>query len=86
MDMDKRCSSRSIVFLYFHFCIVSSLLGVMNAPENVVFPGHSTGLWSLVSTTDMIGRPLGSFMRRSPTVFGNNRLLQPLPSEDRLAP
>lgn len=23
--------------------------GVMNAPEKVVFPGHSTGLWSLVS-------------------------------------
>jgi hypothetical protein len=24
----------------------------MNAPEKVVFPGHSTGLWSLVRTAN----------------------------------
>lgn len=34
--------------------------GVMNAPESVVFPGHSTGEWSLAVAAFAIGGPFGS--------------------------
>lgn len=36
--------------------------GVMNAPEKVVFPGHSTGVWSLAVASFAIGGPLGAFL------------------------
>ena len=34
--------------------------GVMNAPEKVVFPGHSTGLWSLAVAAFAVGGPFGA--------------------------
>mmetsp|Transcript_26952 Transcript_26952/g.41295 ORF Transcript_26952/g.41295 Transcript_26952/m.41295 type:complete len:659 (+) Transcript_26952:140-2116(+) len=34
--------------------------GVMNAPEAVVFPGHSTGTWSMAVAAFAIGGPLGA--------------------------
>jgi SP family facilitated glucose transporter-like MFS transporter 3 len=36
--------------------------GVMNAPEKVVFPGHSTGVWSIAVASFAIGGPLGAIM------------------------
>jgi SP family facilitated glucose transporter-like MFS transporter 3 len=36
--------------------------GVMNAPEKVVFPGHSTGEWSIAVASFAIGGPLGAIM------------------------
>lgn len=32
----------------------------MNAPEKVVFPGHSTGLWSIAVAAFAVGGPLGA--------------------------
>lgn len=34
--------------------------GVMNAPEKFVFPGHSTGLWSLAVAAFAVGGPFGA--------------------------
>lgn len=34
--------------------------GVMNAPEKVVFPGHSTGSWSLAVAAFAVGGPFGA--------------------------
>lgn len=34
--------------------------GVMNAPGKVVFPGHSTGLWSLAVASFAVGGPFGA--------------------------
>ena len=34
--------------------------GVMNAPESVVFPGHSTGTWSLAVAAFAVGGPFGA--------------------------
>ena len=34
--------------------------GVMNAPEPVVFPGHSTGMWSFAVAAFAIGGPFGA--------------------------
>jgi hypothetical protein len=36
--------------------------GVMNAPEKVVFPGHSTGLWSLAVAAFAVGGPFGAIV------------------------
>ena len=36
--------------------------GVMNAPEKVVFPGHSTLEWSLAVAAFAVGGPLGAIM------------------------
>eukprot|EP00934_Nitzschia_sp_Nitz4_P008087 Nitzschia sp. Nitz4//scaffold105_size73764//47107//49358//NITZ4_005678-RA/size73764-processed-gene-0.20-mRNA-1//-1//CDS//3329532453//8077//frame0 len=36
--------------------------GVMNAPEKVVFPGHSTGAWSLAVAAFAVGGPFGAIM------------------------
>mmetsp|Transcript_30097 Transcript_30097/g.82674 ORF Transcript_30097/g.82674 Transcript_30097/m.82674 type:complete len:664 (+) Transcript_30097:196-2187(+) len=36
--------------------------GVMNAPANVVFPGHSTLAWSLAVAAFAVGGPLGAVM------------------------
>jgi len=36
--------------------------GVMNAPANVVFPGHSTLSWSLAVAAFAVGGPLGAVM------------------------
>ncbi|CAB9524177.1 family 2, facilitated glucose transporter member [Seminavis robusta] len=36
--------------------------GVMNAPEKVVFPGHSTGAWSLAVAAFAVGGPFGAFV------------------------
>ena len=35
-------------------------IGVMNAPEKVVFPGHSTGAWSLAVAAFAVGGPFGA--------------------------
>lgn len=35
--------------------------GVMNAPANVVFPGHTTAEWSLAVSAFAIGGPFGAF-------------------------
>jgi len=32
----------------------------MNAPEKVVFPGHSTGAWSLAVAAFAVGGPFGA--------------------------
>ena len=34
--------------------------GVMNAPEKVVFPGHSTASWSLAVAAFAVGGPFGA--------------------------
>jgi SP family facilitated glucose transporter-like MFS transporter 3 len=34
--------------------------GVMNAPEKVVFPGHSTGAWSMAVAAFAVGGPFGA--------------------------
>mmetsp|Transcript_21556 Transcript_21556/g.53291 ORF Transcript_21556/g.53291 Transcript_21556/m.53291 type:complete len:645 (+) Transcript_21556:83-2017(+) len=36
--------------------------GVMNAPEKVVFPGHSTALWSLAVAAFAVGGPFGAIV------------------------
>jgi SP family facilitated glucose transporter-like MFS transporter 3 len=36
--------------------------GVMNAPEKVVFPGHSTALWSFAVAAFAIGGPFGAIV------------------------
>jgi SP family facilitated glucose transporter-like MFS transporter 3 len=36
--------------------------GVMNAPEKVVFPGHSTGLWSFAVAAFAVGGPFGAIV------------------------
>jgi SP family facilitated glucose transporter-like MFS transporter 3 len=36
--------------------------GVMNAPEKVVFPGHSTTLWALAVAAFAVGGPFGSVL------------------------
>ena len=36
------------------------MAGVMNAPEKVVFPGHSTGAWSLAVAAFAVGGPFGA--------------------------
>lgn len=36
--------------------------GVMNAPEAVVFPGHSTSIWSLAVAAFAVGGPLGAVL------------------------
>ena len=35
-------------------------VGVMNAPAKVVFPDHSTGLWSIAVAAFAVGGPLGA--------------------------
>lgn len=40
--------------------LVGYNIGVMNAPEKVVFPGHSTAEWSLAVAAFAIGGPFGS--------------------------
>jgi SP family facilitated glucose transporter-like MFS transporter 3 len=34
--------------------------GVMNAPEKVIFPGHSTGMWAIAVAAFAVGGPLGA--------------------------
>ena len=36
--------------------------GVMNAPANVVFPGHSTLAWSLAVSSFAVGGPFGALV------------------------
>lgn len=40
--------------------VVGYNIGVMNAPENVVFVGHSTGIWSLAVAAFAVGGPFGA--------------------------
>lgn len=43
-------------------CSSVFLAGVMNAPEKVVFPGHSTGAWSLAVAAFAVGGPFGAIV------------------------
>ena len=36
--------------------------GVMNAPEAVVFPGHSTGMWAIAVAAFAVGGPFGAIV------------------------
>lgn len=36
--------------------------GVMNAPADVVFPGHTTTEWSVAVSAFAIGGPFGAFL------------------------
>lgn len=51
--------------IFGQVCILSSFLngfntGVMNAPAAVVFPQHSTFLWSLAVSAFAVGGPFGA--------------------------
>lgn len=42
--------------------LVGYNIGVMNAPEAVVFPGHTTVIWSVAVSAFAIGGPFGSIV------------------------
>ena len=69
MIMDEFEVDRSVVTTPLIFAVMVAALaqflvgyntGVMNAPSNVVFAGHSTVMWSVAVSAFAIGGPLGS--------------------------
>lgn len=69
MIMDEFEVDRSVVTTPLIFAIMVASFaqflvgyntGVMNAPSNAVFPGHSTAMWSVAVSAFAIGGPLGS--------------------------
>jgi len=67
--LDKYDSSERRVTWHLILSVVAAMIylfllgyntSVMNSPEAVVFPGHSTAQWSLAVSSFAIGGPLGS--------------------------
>jgi len=64
LELDSVLMTTPLIFAVFVAAISQFLvgynIGVMNAPEPVVFPGHSTLQWSLAVAAFAVGAPFGA--------------------------
>jgi SP family facilitated glucose transporter-like MFS transporter 3 len=66
LEMDAVMVTMPLIFAVFVAAMSQFLVGyntgVMNAPSAVVFPGHSTGIWSLAVASFAVGGPFGAIV------------------------
>ena len=64
LEMDQALITIPLIFAVIAASASQFLVGyntgVMNAPESVVFPGHSTASWSIAVAAFAVGGPFGA--------------------------
>jgi len=69
LELDTVMVTIPLIFAVFIATLSQFLVGyntgVMNAPAAVVFPGHSTGIWSLAVAAFAVGGPFGAIFAGS---------------------
>ena len=65
LELDKVMVTTPLIFAVLVATVGQFLvgynIGVMNAPEKVVFPGHTTGEWSIAVAAFCFGGPFGAY-------------------------